>query len=400
MLRWQRKRAELTRGGEQGGRRRATPEAKQRATPGTQPALTEFLPRALGRLVEGLSRPGRALAQPRIDHHPDAAVVDCAVYLQGARRPGPVHYAQAVRQAQRHRGSFVWLGLHEPSAATMESIAAAFGLHELTVEQAVVGGHRPVAEQIGDVVRLVLRTTRYVEHEELTETSEVVDTGDVTVLVGPWFVISVRHGAAGALAEVRKDLEERSGLLAEGPWSVAYAVCSRMVDLYLEVAGHVERDLERLEETAFSADESPGIAQIYQLKREMVEFKRAVLPLQEPLNRVLDHATIPAELRPYFVDVRGRLARAVDRVAGFDDLLNSILQARLAQVSVDQNNDMRKIASWAAIAAAQTAIVGIYGMNFQHMPELTWKYGYAGVWVLMLCTAAVLYRKLKKSGWL
>ncbi|HEV7962779.1 MAG TPA: magnesium and cobalt transport protein CorA [Actinoplanes sp.] len=371
---------------------------RKRAGERAQPALADLLPRALGRLIEGLGRPERALPATRRGN-PDA-VVDCAVYLEGARRPGDVHYAEAARQAQRHRGGFVWLGLHEPGTVTMQSIASVFGLHELTVEQTVVGGHRPVAEQTGDVVRLVLRTARYVEHEELTETSEVVDTGDVTVLIGPHFVITVRHGGAGALWEVRKDLEQRSALLAEGPWAVAYAVCSRMVDLYLDVAGSVERDLERLEETAFSADTSPSIPQMYQLKREMVEFKRAVLPLQEPLNRLLDLSVLPPAMRPYFVDVRGRLARAVDRVAGFDDLLNSILQARLAQVAVDQNNDMRKIASWAAIAAVQTAIAGIYGMNFEHMPELNWKYGYAGVWLLMISAAVILYRRLKKAGWL
>jgi magnesium transporter len=352
----------------------------------------------LGRLLEALARPPAAAALPRRSN-PDA-VVDCAVYADGTRRPGRVHYADAARQAQRHGGAFVWLGLHEPDPATMRSIAAAFGLHELTVEQTVVGGHRPVTEAIGDVVRLVLRTARYVEHEELTDTSEVVDTGDVTVLIGPRFVITVRHGGAGALWQVRKELEQRTALLELGPWAVAYAVCHRMVDVYLDVAAGVERDLEQLEESAFAADRSPGIAQMYQLKREMVEFKRAVLPLQEPLHRLLDLADLPEGLRPYFVDVRGRLARAVDRVAGFDDLLNSILQARLAQVSVDQNNDMRKIASWAAIAAVQTAIAGIYGMNFTHMPELSWRYGYPGALLLMAGAAVLLYRRLNKVGWL
>lgn len=372
---------------------------RKREAERAQPALVERLPRALGRLIEGLARPDRPAPHPR-NHNPDAAVVDCAVYQQGARRPGSVHYSEAARQAQRHREAFVWLGLHEPTLASMRPVAAAFGLHELTVGQALTGGHRPVAEQIGDVVRLVLRTARYVEHEELTETSEVVDTGDVTVLIGPRFVITVRHGAAGALWPVRKDLEQRPALLSEGPWSVAYAVCSRMVDLYLDVAASVERDMERLEDTAFAPDKSPGIPQMYQLKREMVEFKRAVLPLQEPLSRLLELPGLPPELRPYFVDVRGRLARAVDKVAGFDDLLNSILQARLAQVSIDQNNDMRKIASWAAIAAAQTAIAGIYGMNFEHMPELHWKYGYFGAIGLMACAAVLLHRRLKKAGWL
>ena len=282
----------------------------------------------------------------------------------------------------------------------MRQIAEAFGLHELTVEQALTGGHRPVVESIGDVTRIVMRTASYVEHEELTETSEVVDTGDVTVVLGDRFVITVRHGAPGALKAVRAGLEKRPALLGLGPWAVAYVVCAAMVDRYLEVAGHVEDDLERLEESAFATDRSPGIAQMYQLKREMVEFKRAVLPLQEPLHRVLDADDLPGGLRPYFVDVRGRLARAVDRVAGFDDLLNSILQARLAQVQVDQNNDMRKIASWAAIAAVQTAIAGVYGMNFDNMPELRWKYSYFAVLGLMVGAAFAVHRLAKRAGWL
>jgi len=357
------------------------------------------LPGVLGRLIDGLTRPVPTPAEQPSRGNPDA-VVDCAVYHDGARRPGRLHYAHAARQARRHRDAFVWLGLHEPDEATMTAIARVFELHELTVEQAVAAGHRPAAEALGAVTRLVLRTARYVEHAELTDTSEVVDTGDVTVLLGPWFVITVRHGAAGALRSVREELEQRPALLAQGPWAVAYAVCNRMVDLYLEVAAPVERDLEALEEVAFSASEPPDIAHIYQLKREMVEFKRAVLPLQEPLQRLLDREVVPPALHPYLVDVRGKLSRAVDRVAGFDDLLNSILQARLAQVSVDQNNDMRKIASWAAIAAVQTAIAGIYGMNFEFMPELGWRYGYAGVLLLMAGAAVVLYRRLKKVGWL
>ncbi|MFI7598917.1 magnesium and cobalt transport protein CorA [Actinoplanes sp. NPDC049681] len=357
-----------------------------------------LIPRTLGRIIEGLSRPERAVPQPR--RHNPGAVVDCAVYHGGKRRPGLSHYADAAQAARRQRDAFVWLGLHEPDESTMASIAAVFGLHHLTADQAAAAGHRPAAETLGDVTRLVLRTARYVEHEELTATSEVVDTGDVTVLIGPHFVITIRHGAAGALKPVRNDLEARPAMLAAGPWSVAYAVCDRMVDLYLEVAGHVERDLEALEAVAFAADKAPDIAHVYQLKREMVEFKRAVLPLQEPLQRLLDHGVVPDALYPYLVDVRGRLGRAVDRVAGFDDLLNSILQARLAQVSVDQNNDMRKIASWAAIAAVQTAIAGIYGMNFKVMPGLDWQYGYPAVLLLMAVASVVLYRRLKRVGWL
>jgi magnesium transporter len=359
--------------------------------------VVELLPRAIGRLIETISsRPAGVSPSPRRGE--SDAVVDCAVYAGGVRRAPSVHFSEAARQARRQRGAFVWLGLHEPDRATMRAVAEEFDLHELLVEQTATGGHRPVAETIGEVTRLVLRTARYVEHEELTATSEVVDTGDLTLLIGPWFVITVRHGSAGPLWQVRKDLERRTSVLRHGPWSVAYAVGSRMVDEYLAVATGVERDLERLEEETFAAARSPEIAHFYQLKREMVEFKRAVLPLQEPLARLLEAP--PAALRPYFVDVRGRLARAVDRVAGFDDLLNSILQARLAQVSIDQNDDMRMIAAWAAIAAVPTVIAGVYGMNFAHIPGLGSPYGFSGSLLAMLLVGGGLYWRFKKAGWL
>ncbi|WP_433301601.1 magnesium and cobalt transport protein CorA [Actinoplanes sp. CA-030573] len=353
----------------------------------------------LRRLIEGITpRRTRGAVPPQRRHNPDA-VVDCAVYAAGERRPGTVHYTEAARLARRH-GAYVWLGLHEPDRATMRSIAETFDLHELIVERTVEGGHRPALEVIGDVTRLVLRTARYVEHDELTATSEVVDTGDVTVLIGPSFVISVRHGAAGALWPVRQDLEKRPAVLRLGPWAVAYAIAGRMVDEYLDVAVAVEHDLERLEEETFADQRSPEIAHFYQLKREMVEFKRAVLPLQEPLARLLDEPRLPVALRPYFTDVRGRLARAVDRVAGFDDLLNSILQARLAQVSMGQNNDMRMIAAWAAIAAVPTVLAGIYGMNFEQMPFLDAPYGFWGVIAAIAVICGGLYWRFKRVGWL
>ncbi len=362
--------------------------------------VAEILPRALGRLIEGINpRADRAGPPQRRRHNPDA-VVDCAVYITGGRRPGPIHYAEAARQARRQRGAFLWLGLHEPDVITMRSVAEAFDLHELLVEQTTGDGHRPVLETIGDVTRLVFRTARYVEHEALTATSEVVDTGDVTVLIGPWFVITVRHGAAGALWQVRQDLEKRPTVLRQGPWAVAYAVGSRLVDEYLVVAAAVERDLERLEEETFDTRRAAEIAHFYQLKREMVEFKRAVLPLQDPLNRLLDTAATPAALRPYFVDVRDRLARAVDRVAGFDDLLNSILQARLAQVQLGQNNDMRKIAAWAAIAAVPTVLAGLYGTNFETIPGLDSRFGFGAMIVIIVLLCGALYWRLKRAGWL
>jgi magnesium transporter len=283
----------------------------------------------------------------------------------------------------------------------MAAVGRTFGLDELSVAQALADGHRPTVQRHGEVTLLVLRTAGYVEHAELTDTSEVIDTGDVMVFLGDRFVITVRHGAAGALTSVREDIQRRPGVLAEGPWAVAYAVCARMVDLYLEVAGHLERDLERVEESVFARDRDADIQHIYQLKREVVEFKRAVLPLPAPLRALLEQRDgPPPALHRWFADVESRLTRAVDRIGTYDDLLNSLLQARLAKLTVDQNNDMRKIAAWAAIAATQTAVAGIYGMNFAHMPELGWRYGYPGALLVMALAAFTLYRLFRRSGWL
>ncbi|MDI6101947.1 magnesium and cobalt transport protein CorA [Actinoplanes sp. NEAU-A12] len=362
--------------------------------------LLPDLPGGLKQLLGALAHPERLSEAPRRGN-PDA-VVDCAVYAGGLRHGGSaqVPYPEAARLARRRRGAFVWLGLHEPDLATMRPVAEVFDLHELLVDQAVTGGHRPGVQTLGEVTRLVLRTARYVEHNGLTATSEVVETGDVTLLIGPWFAITVRHGPVGPLREVRTELQSRPEVLRQGPWSVAYAVGSRMVDSYLDVADHVERDLDRIEEETFASVRTGEFAHIYQLKREMVEFKRAVLPLADPLSRLLESPGPPAGLRPYLEDVRGRLARAVDRVGGFDDLVNSILQARLTQVSVDQNHDMRKIASWAAIAAVPTVIAGVFGMNFEHMPGLDSPYGFYGAIGAMLLISGGAYHRLKKSGWL
>ncbi|MGW4501128.1 magnesium/cobalt transporter CorA [Micromonospora sp. NPDC004336] len=330
------------------------------------------------------------------------AVVDCALYVDGRRQPGDWRYAEALDAARREENAFVWLGLHEPELAEMTAIAATYGLHELAVEDAVKAQQRPKLEQFGDVSFLVLRTARYCEHAELTENSDVVETGQVMLFIGPNFLISVRHGDACRLAPVRADLETKEDLLLHGPWAVAYAVTDRVVDVYLEVADRLEDDLDTLETEVFDRQSTGRIQRIYQMKRELVEFKRAVSPLQRPLMTLTAQMNrdVPKEIRRYFRDVQDHLSRTVEQVNSYDDLLNSILQARLAQVTVDQNNDMRKIAAWAAIAAVWTAIAGIYGMNFDVMPELRMTYGYPVVLALMLAISLALYRWFRRNGWL
>jgi magnesium transporter len=329
-----------------------------------------------------------------------SAVVECAVYRDGRRRLRTQDYAAAYAQARQARGGFVWLGMFEPDRAEMADVARVFDLHELAVDDAVTADHRAKVDHYGDVTVIVLRTTGYVEHHELTDTSEVVQTGVVMMFIGDRFIITVRHGAPGALRELRSGLQDRRQQLALGPWAVAHAVCDQIVDSYVDVSNLIETDLETLEEMIFARRTAGGIEHVHQLKRELIEFKRAVVPLQRPLTALVDDRLVPPELRSYLRDVNDTLARVVDRIGNLDDLLTSILQARLAQIAVDQNNHMRKIAAWGAIAASQTAIAGIYGMNFPNIPELHWRYGYPLILTFMFSIGIALYFGFRRSGWL
>nr|WP_245601710.1 magnesium/cobalt transporter CorA [Hamadaea tsunoensis] len=350
----------------------------------------------------GSSEPGPLPNEPG-----RSGVVDCALYRDGIRQQsGPVDYRAALAAARKDvtGRSFVWLGLNAPSAEEMAGIAEVFDVHELAVSDIVNAGQRAKLEKYEDLTFLVLRSARYVTHELLHEHAEVVETGQVMLLLGDRFVISVRHGDACTLRDVRQSLEARPQLLELGPWAVAYAATDHVVDLYVDAAERLEDDLDAVEANVFSRTgeaRKARIQQIYQLKREMVEFKRAVVPLQRPLmTLVSDTSEVKKELRRYFRDVQDHLTRTVEQISSFDDLLNSILQARLAQVSVEQNNDMRKMASWAGIAAWCTAVAGIYGMNFPNMPEIHWRYGYPIIFSVMVAGSIILYRVFRRSGWL
>jgi magnesium transporter len=369
-------------------------QREQRETGGLSRALNAVTRRMLG---------GNHPANPHQHLHDErSAIVDCGLYVGGTREPGHWHYPEALEAARRRPDSFVWLGLHEPDAEEFADIASVFDLHELPVEDAIKAFQRPKLERYGDMIFAVLRTTRYVEHTELTEYSEVVETGSVMLFIGDHFVITVRHGAPTALSAVRHDLEDKPELLRQGPWSVAHGVYDKIVDSYVDCANAVELDIDALEESVFGRQGQGRIQRIYQLKRELVEFRRAVVPLQRPLEVIVAGRMpeVPKEIRRYFRDVNDHLTRTVEQVQSFDELLNSILQARLAQVSVEQNNDMRKIAAAAGILAVWTTVGGIYGMNFDFMPEKHWRYSYPGVLLLCLVASIALYRFFRKSGWL
>ncbi|WP_328361626.1 magnesium and cobalt transport protein CorA [Streptomyces sp. NBC_00445] len=299
---------------------------------------------------------------------------------------------------------FVWLGLHEPTELEFARIADLFGLHPLAVEDAVHAHQRPKVEQYGDVLFAVFKTVTYVEHAELTATSEVVDTGEIMVFAGPDFVVTVRHGRHGSLGLLREDLEADPRQLAQGPAAVLHAIADHVVDDYLTVTDALQNDIDHVESAVFSPQDGRGgdAGRIYQLKRELLEFKRAVVPLDRPMNRL---ATDPAcsvapGIRPYFRDVSDHLTRVTEQIHAFDGLLDSILQAHLAQVTVAQNEDMRKITAWAAIIAVPTMVCGVYGMNFQHMPELHWKFGYPLVMAVIATACFFTHRGFKRKGWL
>jgi magnesium transporter len=353
--------------------------------------------RAVGRV---LPRPAHAPTSPVHEHH-GTAVIDCGVYVDGVRTAGRLNYADALEKAKDHENAFVWIGLHEPSAEEFADIATVFDLHELAAEDAVAAFQRPKLERYADVTFAVVKTARYVRSGELTATSEVVETGDVMLFIGTKFVITVRHGDAVRLRGVRAELEERRDLIRQGPWAVFHAVVDQIVDRYVEVVDAIEDDIDELEAGVFGTANS-DVQRIYQLKREVVELKRAVLPLARPLDNLVSGVvpSVPQEIRRYIRDVGDHHSRVVDQIASFDDLLNSILAASLAQAGIQQNNDMRKISAWAAIGVVPTAIAGIYGMNFKYMPELGWRFGYPLILLIIFAVCMSLYRLFKKSGWL
>jgi magnesium transporter len=359
----------------------------------------------------GLTRrtiaPLRPLAKRRPTADPVAladgsnAIVNCGLYVDGYRVAFDGDFREAARRARELDG-FVWMGLHEPSADQLTELAREFDLHPLAVEDAVFAHQRPKLDRYDDTLFAVLKTVQYVEHEHLTATSEIVQTGEVMVFVGPNFAITVRHGQHGGLAATRAQLETEPELLRHGPSAVLHAIADHVVDSYLSVANEIETDVDDVETSVFSPRRTQDVERIYQLKRELLELRRAVLPLRIPLRTLAERhlAAVPTEVREYFRDVEDHHQRVREQIASFDELLTSILQACLARVTVSDNEDMRKISAWVAIAAVPTSVCAIYGMNFTHMPELNWTYGYPLVMGVIAVVCLLLYRGFRRNGWL
>lgn len=249
---------------------------------------------------------------------------------------------------------------------------------------------------------VVLKTVRYHPHEDLTSASQIVESGEVMVFLGAHFVVTVRHGEHGGLADVRRRLERDRELLARGPSAVLHAIADDVVDAYLDVADLMQDDVDEIEESVFSEQQRRDVGRIYQVKRELLELRRAVTPLAVPLRTLAERPMpiVDEAVREYFRDVEDHLTRVREQVGAYDELLTSILQASLAQLSIAENEDMRRITAWAAIIAVPTALTGVYGMNFAFMPELQWRFGYPLVLAVIVTACVLLYRGFRRNGWL
>lgn len=325
-------------------------------------------------------------------------IVDSALYRKGVRVPVDCRPQDLndIRAKITGDGDFVWVGLHDPTAAELEDVALAFGLHELAVEDAVKAHQRPKLERYDESLFLILKTLWYVEADD------AVETGEIHVFVGSDFVVTVRHGGGPGLNHARARLEDREQVLAHGPSAVVYAVCDEIVDTYEEVADALQEDVDEVEESVFSEGRTNDSARIYVLKRELAEVRRAVLPLREPMARFTSGTVrgMDPESGPYFRDVADHLARVAEIIDNLDSLLSAAFDAHIAQISLRQNDDMRRISATVGLIAAPTLVGSVYGMNFVHMPELDWVWGYPFALVLMGLSSLTVWVMSKRAGWL
>ncbi|MCU1539147.1 MAG: corA [Arthrobacter sp.] len=329
-------------------------------------------------------------------------IIDNAVYVDGVRSAEPESLEQTFDTLNKH-GGMAWIGLYRPTETEMAAVAAEFGLHGLAVEDAISAHQRPKLERYADNLFTVLRPARYLDE------SETVEFGELHIFTGKNFVVTVRHAETGGVAQVRRRLEERPDLLRHGPEAVLYALLDQVVDDYVPVVAGLENDIDEIEDQLFSGD-SKVSRRIYELAREVIQFQRAIHPLpamMQQLRRGFEKYQVDTELQHSLRDVEDHVERLTSRANSFRDLLQNALTLdgtltsnRQNEVSMQQNEQVKKISSWAAIFFAPSFVAGVYGMNFDHMPELHWTLGYPMAIVLMAATAALMYAIFKKKSWL
>ena len=335
----------------------------------------------------------------------ERVIVDKAMYVQG-RRTEQLRSLQETYEAVRQRQGVAWIGLYEPTEEEFSSVAGEFGLHPLAVEDAVKAHQRPKLERYDGTLFVVLRPARYLDE------TETVEFGEAHLFVGEDFVVTVRHGEASELGKVRHRLEGDPELLRMGPEAILYAVMDRVVDDYAPVVAGLENDIDEIETEVFSGNAEVS-KRIYELSREVIEFQRATGPLPGILADLIGGAGDP-ELQRYLRDVQDHALRTTEQVGGFRELLQNILSVNLTlvglsqneevkaltQASIAQSDEVKKISAWAAILFAPTLVGTVYGMNFEHMPELHWTLGYPFALALMVVVSVSLYLAFKRRGWL
>lgn len=329
-------------------------------------------------------------------------VIDNAIYVNGIRTADPVSLQQTY-ETLTERGGMAWIGLYRPSAEEMASIGAEFDLHELAVEDAVTAHQRPKLERYDHNLFTVLLPARYLDEEE------EVEFGELHVFTGKNFVITIRHAETPVVSKVRQRMENHPELLALGPEAVLYAILDRVVDDYGPVAAGLENDIDEIEDQLFAGD--PKVSKrIYKLSREVIQFQRALQPLlgiMSSLHGGFEKYGVDIELQRNLRDVEDHVARLSGRADSFRALLQNALIVdgtlttnRQNEASAAQNEEIKKISSWAAILFAPSVVAGIYGMNFEVMPELTWIWGYPAAIGLMFSVSIVMYLVFKKKKWL
>jgi magnesium transporter len=323
-----------------------------------------------------------------------SAVVNCAAYA-GGRRIADVKI-EDIKDVLRKEDRFVWIGLHEPSAELLRQVQQQFGLHDLAIEDALRAHQRPKLERYEDSLFVVLRTAQMNAEEGR------IEFGETHLFVGAGYLVSVRHGPSLSYAAVRARCESTPQLLTKGPGFVLYALMDFIVDQYFPIAEALEDELEKLEEQIFgNSFDRDTTRRIYELKRDLLDVKRAVSPLIDTCNRLMrfDEALIPEDARPYFRDVYDHVVRINEVTDTLRELLTTALEANLSLISVQQNEAMKRLAGGAAIIAVPTMVAGIYGMNFQFMPELGWRFGYPLVMGVTAALCGYLYVRFRRAGW-
>ncbi len=322
-------------------------------------------------------------------------IVDCAAYHDGIRTPVPPDPASLAEWAAHPEG-YLWLGLRMPTEVELDQSCTALDLDEVSAAELLMPHARPVFSREGPITQLVLRTARY------DDQAEAIVLGEMTLIVGPRSVITVRHGQASPLSELRSELERDPDRLAHGPMGILAAVVGRVIADYHPAIDGFEKDAVEVERDVFSDTRHHPVQRLYALKRQVRDLLVAIDSLQDPLNRLIRQLgpRLPDEVNADLAEAADQLDRTVTRTQSLQNLLDAALTASLAQISVQQNDDMRKISAWVAMAAVPTLVAGIYGMNFQHFPELEWTYGYPVVLGGMGGIAYAMYRGFKKSGWL